>query len=76
MLDQQRYAAVAGEAERSGRSVAAVIRNAIDVYLDPDVAVRQAGLDRFLGFTPDENGSDTWEDTRALLEADPLTEVP
>ncbi|WP_151526434.1 hypothetical protein [Serinicoccus kebangsaanensis] len=76
LLDQQRYTAVSDEAERSGRSVAAVIRSAIDVYLDQDIAVRQAGLDRFLRLVPDEDGSDTWDDTRRLLEADPLPDVP
>ena len=35
LLDQARYARVAAEAERTGRSVAAVIRGAIDLAL-PD----------------------------------------
>lgn len=42
LLDQDRYDRLAAEAKRSGRSVAAVIREAIDVHLAPDEAVRRA----------------------------------
>lgn len=35
LLDQERYAKVAAEASRSGRSVAAVIREAIDYRFEP-----------------------------------------
>lgn len=45
LLDEARYERVAAEAERSGRSVAAVIREAIDVSfpVGDDLRVRVAG---------------------------------
>ena len=42
LLDQDRYDRLAAEAKRSGRSVAAVIREAIDVHLAPDDTGRRA----------------------------------
>ena len=54
LLDQQRFDRVAAEAERSGRSVAAVIREAIDVRFD-DSARRSAAMGRFLDLTADND---------------------
>lgn len=47
LLDADRYARVAGEAERSGRSVAAVIREAIDFRFPDagDTGRMQAAVD-------------------------------
>lgn len=42
LLDQERYDRVSAEARRSGRSVAAVIREALDVHLPPDDSGRRA----------------------------------
>ncbi|MEO9324332.1 hypothetical protein ABFT23_12635 [Nocardioides sp. C4-1] len=67
LLDQERYDRVAAEATRSGRSVAAVIREAIDVRFSDEVVVRrEAGL-RLLALA---DGSDAppMEDPVALKE--------
>ncbi|MGN6782058.1 MAG: hypothetical protein ACTHJH_11190 [Marmoricola sp.] len=48
LLDHERYAKVAEEASRSGRSVAAVIREAIDYRFDVDDDARSAAARRFL----------------------------
>lgn len=63
LLDQERYARVAGEAERSGRSVAAVIREAIDVrFADEGADARRSeALGKFLAIEPDEGGADSAE---------------
>lgn len=51
LLDQERYDALAGEAQRTGRSVAAIIREAIDVRFARGQAQRAAAIDRFLALT-------------------------
>jgi len=49
LLDQERYDRVAAEADRSGRSVAAVIREAIDFrFPDDDDARRARAAQAFL----------------------------
>lgn len=57
LLDEARYARVAGEAERSGRSVASVIREAIDFrFPDDDDARRAAAAAAFLALTAEGVG--------------------
>lgn len=46
LLDEERCAVVESETARPGRSVAAVIREAIDVRFSSDVAVRAAAATR------------------------------
>lgn len=65
LLDVGRYDRIAKEAERSGRSVAAVIREAIDLrFPDDEVDVRMAAAQRLLDLTaapgaaPGEDPSD------------------
>lgn len=70
LLDQDRYDRVAAEAERTGRSVAAVIRGAIDDCLPGDADARVAALGNFLDRTEgrvDEPG-ESWDDIKAGLE--------
>lgn len=75
LLDQERYDLVAGEAQRSGRSVAAVIREAIDGHFaDTDADARRAEAGRrFLEMTahpdPDEPFMD-WSEIKARMEQD------
>lgn len=77
LLDQERYAKVEEEAARSGRSVAAVIREAIDVRFAPDVSVRASAALAFLALTEvvDET-ADEWADVKAALSADLVRRVP
>lgn len=56
LLDQERYDRVAAEADRSGRSVAAVIREAIDLRFADDLDVRREAGRRLLALA---DGPDT-----------------
>lgn len=72
LLDQERYERVADEAKRSGRSVAAVIREAIDVrFTDPEEEARLAAGRALLEMM--DNNTDTrpepdWAETKAAME--------
>lgn len=71
LLDQQRYALVEREARVSGRSVAAVIREAIDMRFADDVSVRMDAARRLLdAHTESEEVEPDWRDVKAALEAD------
>jgi len=68
LLDQDRYDRVAREAARSGRSVAAVIREAIDVRFEDDAARRSAAAAEFLRLTQHTHGQEPdWAETKAEL---------
>lgn len=58
LLDAQRFELVSAEAARSGRSVASVIREAIDVRFEvaEQEARRTRALDEFLALAVDETG--------------------
>ncbi len=70
LLDEQRYALVQTEAERSGRSVAAVIREAIDYrFLGADD--RGANLRVWLDLTAEPSGPAVdWSEIKAGIEED------
>lgn len=72
LLDQERYARVEAEARRSGRSVAAVIREAIDFRFDVDLRAEQrsAAARRLLELTaePDPGPEPNWAETKAAME--------
>ncbi|MGC1206934.1 MAG: hypothetical protein WA880_03150 [Ornithinimicrobium sp.] len=71
LLDQERYALVSAEAQRSGRSVAVVIRQAIDIsFANPDAdAKRVAAAGLFLEMTADPDpGGDSEADISRLLD--------
>lgn len=74
LLDQDRYTRVAQEAKRSGRSVAAVIREAIDMrFVDADADARRAAAGaRFLALTatPAEQDNQSWEEIKGELDAE------
>jgi predicted RNA-binding Zn ribbon-like protein len=75
LLDQTRYDRVAAEAERSGRSVAAVIREAIDQRFPSGDQARLDALGDFLALTENPVGErgQSWEEIKAEL-ADRLDE--
>ena len=78
LLDQHRYALVEREAHSSGRSVAAVIREAIDLRFADDDGARMAAASRLLettasgrhdrepNYEPDYEPD--WAETKAALE--------
>lgn len=77
LLDQERFAKVEEEAARSGRSVAAVIREAIDLRFAPDVAARASAAAAFLDLTKDPDGvGEDWADVKAAMDADLARRVP
>lgn len=70
LLDQERYDRVAAEAKRSGRSVNAVIREAIDIRLPSKLEARSRALLEWLEMTavPDPGPPESWEDIKADLQ--------
>jgi hypothetical protein len=77
LLDQDRYERVRKEAERSGRSVAAVIRDAIDTSLPSDAERRAEAMDELLRLTaePLTGPSRTWEEIKAEIEAEEVAHM-
>lgn len=74
LLDRERFAKVEQEAQRSGRSVAAVIREAIDLRFATDSGVRASAAADFLASTSDPGGpGEDWSDAKAAM-ADDLAE--
>lgn len=73
LLDQARYDKVAAEARRTGRSVAAVIREAIDEHVaDPDQESRAAAARRLLELA-DRNRDEEptqWAEVKAAMDAE------
>jgi len=71
LLDQHRFSLVEREAKQSGRSIAAVIRMAIDEHFDDEDARRRDAARRFLAFEHEsQEPEDDWETIKAALEAD------
>jgi hypothetical protein len=69
LLDQERYDRVAGEAKRTGRSVAAVIRDAIDFSFPPGDDTRAAAIAEFLALADaDPTPAQSWAEIKAELE--------
>ncbi|WP_148613597.1 antitoxin [Nocardioides rubriscoriae] len=57
LLDQERYDRVAAEATRSGRSVAAVIREAIDLRFDDCVQLRRGAVEDLLALADGDDAA-------------------
>lgn len=78
LLDQARYDRVKLEADRSGRSVAAVIREAIDQRFAKDEASRRLAIGRLLDMTAgaDEGHEPDWPEIKADFESDVLARLP
>lgn len=74
LLDDERYRLVSEEAERTGNSVAAVIRGAIDVRFESEAVLvrRSAAASRLLMMTepPDPGPAQTWEEIKADILSD------
>ncbi|MBS43345.1 MAG: hypothetical protein CMH83_09335 [Nocardioides sp.] len=67
LLDQARYDRVEAEARASGRSVAAVIREAIDSRFPVGHDQRAAAMERFLAMTVEGEHAESAEDVIAAL---------
>jgi predicted DNA-binding protein len=71
LLDQERYDRVEQEAKRSGRSVAAVIREAIDVRFESDFSIRAEAIRSLLEETKEPVGVEPdWAETKALMDSE------
>jgi hypothetical protein len=70
LLDQERYDRLAQEAEATGRSVASLIREAIDVRFPSGAAERAEALSRFLDLPVDEGEGLSWTEIKAGLDDD------
>ena len=69
LLDKERYDRVEQEAKRSGRSVAAVIREAIDVRFDDEAAARARAARSLLDRTRETHGVEPdWAETKAMMD--------
>ncbi len=68
LLDQERYDRVAAEASRSGRSVAAVIREAIDLRFDDAAGARQHAAGLVLELAQASHDEPPFEDPATLKD--------
>jgi predicted DNA-binding protein len=68
LLDTERYRKVEAEASRSGRSVAAVIREAIDHRFADDTTARAEAGRRLLGSSTVARGDEPdWSESKAAM---------
>jgi hypothetical protein len=72
LLDERRYALLAQESRNSGRSVGAIVRDAIDArYADDDLAARRrAAAARLLAWRGDDGPQEDWADMKKAYEDD------
>lgn len=71
LLDEERYSRLAAESQQSGRSVAALIREAIDTRWGADAARRRAAATRVLGWVTDSTDREPdWSETKLAMEQD------
>lgn len=69
LLDQARYDRVADQAARTGRSVAAMIRDAIDAAYPSGEAARSLALTEFLASSAKADGpTESWDQISAELD--------
>lgn len=67
LIDEPRYRRVAARARERGTSVAAVIREAIDIAFPSDLAKKRAAADAILSAEPMEV-PETYEELKAEIE--------
>lgn len=79
LLDEERYSRLAAESKETGRSVASLIREAIDTRWDADAAKRQDAARDFLAnlpeLTPGEREED-WDVIKRAIEDDIVAGLP
>jgi hypothetical protein len=68
LIDEPRYRRVAARARERGTSVAAVIREAIDIAFPSDLAKKRAAVKRILA-APLMEVPETYEELKAEIEA-------
>lgn len=68
-IDEDRLSRIEHEAERASRSVASVVREAIDEHLAATAGGRSAAGERLLALPLDERPEPDWCETKAALES-------
>ncbi|MGL5850323.1 MAG: hypothetical protein ACRCZD_06000 [Phycicoccus sp.] len=80
LLDEHRYERLASEARESGRSVAAVIRTAIDEHFDAEARDRArraaAGRRLLASVDPHETHAPDWPEIKASFETEMSRRAP
>ncbi|MBN9376661.1 MAG: hypothetical protein J0I40_14990 [Cellulomonas sp.] len=70
LVDEQRFALLETESRRTGRSVGAIVRGAIDDHFAvADIAAQRAAAIEWLLARPAGDGPD-WSDTKKALDAE------
>jgi len=68
LLDRHRFSLVEAEAARTGRSVAAVIREAIDWRFSSDASVRMSAARQLLAMSEDPEGEEPdWAESKTAM---------
>lgn len=76
LIDEARFSQLEANARETGRSVSAVIRNAIDVYLQDGRPQMRAAVEGLLSASEaPESGSFEWSDEKAAIEASLLGRI-
>lgn len=71
LLDDERYHRLEREAQQSGRSIAAIVREAIDLRFSTVPAARVEAGHRVMAEFSDRVGHEPdWSETKAILERD------
>lgn len=77
LLDNDRYERLEREARESGRSVASLVREAIDLRFSSGQGVRTAAGRRLMAeFTDDAEAEPSWAQSKAELESDLDARLP
>ncbi len=77
LVEPDQYSALEREASRTGRSVAAVIRDSITEHLAARRPTQAAAADRLLAAAVRETGpGEDWSDTKDALDRDLLDKLP
>ena len=69
LLDEERYSRLAAESKETGRSVASLIREAIDTRWNADAAKRRAAARDFLENLPEPTPGEREEDWDVIKKA-------
>lgn len=78
LLDEERYSRLSAESRESGRSIASLIREAIDTRWESGWAERQAAAGRLLEWVTPESGErePDWSEVKAAMEQELIDKLP
>ncbi len=77
LLDNERYERLEREARQTGRSVASLVREAIDLRFSSGQGARAAAGRRLMAeFTDEDDSEPPWAESKAYLERDLDSRLP